>query len=215
MSTPTSATEWTITNVQVEETPQGAEVHLVKEAPDGQRDFHSFPLETLEWRAAEYDIDPADTDALIDIIVHEPFLPDAGDPANVYGDAAAAAGFVSPAVEARRGVAPLELMPTTLMSAETPELARGAHQARIANAKATRAHVKRPRGKGRKDPCKPLVDAWKTFVDAGELEAKRSAVSRKRAQLAGAAAERVARGGTGARRRARREPTPMLEVTDA
>lgn len=211
MATPT---EWTITTTEVQETPHGTEVHLVKESTDGRRDFHSFPLETLEWRAAEYDIDPADVDTLIDVIVHEPFVPDPGNPANVHADAAAAAGYVSPAVEARRGVAPLELMPTTLMSAETPALARGAHLARIADVKATRAHVKRPTGKGRTDPCRPLVDAWKGFVDEAELDAKRVAVARKRGQLADAAAGRAARGETGNRRRARREPL-ILEALDA
>lgn len=213
MATPATVTEWTITLSEVQETPDGTEVYLVKETPNGARDVHSFPLETLEWRAAEYDIDPADTDTLIDVIIHEPYMPDPGNPANVRSDAAAAAGYVSPAVEPRRGVGPLELMPTTLMSAETPALARGAHLARIADVKAIRAHVKRPTGKGRTDPCKPLVDAWKGFVDEAELEAKRAAVARKRGQLAAAAAGRAARGETGNRRRARREPLTMLETS--
>lgn len=38
---------------------------------------HKFPVDTLEWRAAEYGIDPADLDTLLDIVIHEPFL---GDP---------------------------------------------------------------------------------------------------------------------------------------
>lgn len=33
------------------------------------------PMDALEWRAAEYNIDPADIDTLIDIIVCEQFLP--------------------------------------------------------------------------------------------------------------------------------------------
>lgn len=35
---------------------------------------HVFPLVTLEWRAAEYDIDPADVDTLLDIVLAEPYL---------------------------------------------------------------------------------------------------------------------------------------------
>lgn len=35
---------------------------------------HLFPLETLEWRAAEYGIDPADTATLLDIVLTEPHL---------------------------------------------------------------------------------------------------------------------------------------------
>ena len=54
---------------------------------------------------------------------------------------AAAAGYVAPAVEARAGVTALELMPTTLLSAETPQLAREAQLARIAHVKKTRAKV--------------------------------------------------------------------------
>lgn len=32
---------------------------------------HVFPQNTLEWRAAEYGIDPADVDALLDVVLHE------------------------------------------------------------------------------------------------------------------------------------------------
>jgi hypothetical protein len=35
---------------------------------------HTFPLDTLEWRAAEYGIDPADTATLLDIVLAEPYL---------------------------------------------------------------------------------------------------------------------------------------------
>lgn len=35
---------------------------------------HVLPEDTLEWRAAEYGIDPADLNALLDIVLWEPFL---------------------------------------------------------------------------------------------------------------------------------------------
>lgn len=35
---------------------------------------HTFPPDTLEWRAAEYGIDPADTATLLDIVLAEPHL---------------------------------------------------------------------------------------------------------------------------------------------
>lgn len=38
------------------------------------RHVHLFPLDTLEWRAAEYGVDPADTATLLDIVLAEPFL---------------------------------------------------------------------------------------------------------------------------------------------
>jgi hypothetical protein len=36
--------------------------------------IHAFPYDTLEWRAAEYDIDPSDVDTLMDIVLAEPYL---------------------------------------------------------------------------------------------------------------------------------------------
>lgn len=44
--------------------------------PDGTVHLHAFPLETLEWRAAEYNIPLDDVPALVDVIVHERFLAD-------------------------------------------------------------------------------------------------------------------------------------------
>jgi hypothetical protein len=35
---------------------------------------HVFPKDALEWRAAEYEIDPGDVDTLLGIILYEPFL---------------------------------------------------------------------------------------------------------------------------------------------
>ena len=35
---------------------------------------HTFPTDTLEWRAAEYGIDPSDVDTLMDIVLAEPYL---------------------------------------------------------------------------------------------------------------------------------------------
>jgi hypothetical protein len=37
---------------------------------------HVFPADVLEWRAAEYDIDPSDVDTLLDIVLAEPYLTD-------------------------------------------------------------------------------------------------------------------------------------------
>lgn len=32
---------------------------------------HLFPKDTLEWRAAEYGLDPSDVDGLLDVVLHE------------------------------------------------------------------------------------------------------------------------------------------------
>lgn len=48
--------------------------------PDGNIANHLMPTVTLEWRAAEYGVDPTDVDTLLDIILHEPHMPTVDDP---------------------------------------------------------------------------------------------------------------------------------------
>ncbi|MFE9391715.1 hypothetical protein [Streptomyces sp. NPDC006784] len=206
------AEDWTITESGTKETTHGTEVYLVKEDSLGERQYHSFPMETLEWRAAEYGIDPTDFDTLIDVIAHEPYLDDPSDPAAVLADPATARGFVSPAVEPRAGIAPLELVPTTLLNAESVELARGAHLERIAHVKQTRARVTRGKAKAKgktADPCAPVAAAWAEFMDRGEIDAKRAIVDRTRRKAAASARRRADRGETGLPKRARTPRTPM------
>lgn len=40
----------------------------------------TFPEDILEWRAAEYGIDPEDKETLLDIVLYEPLLPDDDQP---------------------------------------------------------------------------------------------------------------------------------------
>lgn len=48
--------------------------------PDGSRCQHTFPVDTLEWRAAEYGLDPSDVDTLLEVVLAEPHLdPDPDD----------------------------------------------------------------------------------------------------------------------------------------
>lgn len=51
------------------------------------RGRHVFPDDALEWRAAEYDIDPADTDTLLDMVLWEPHLPEPDQPELLLHDA--------------------------------------------------------------------------------------------------------------------------------
>lgn len=39
-----------------------------------QRRCHMFPASTLAWRAAEYGIDPSDSQTLLDVVLHEPHM---------------------------------------------------------------------------------------------------------------------------------------------
>jgi hypothetical protein len=109
-------------------------VHQVDQ--DGAGFAHIFPKDTLEWRAAEYGV--ADADELLDLILHEPHLPDVPD----RDDAAARVGLVTSSRP--------DAEPITLFNAASTADARDAHRLRIAAAKQATAHV-RPAAKG-KDP---------------------------------------------------------------
>lgn len=49
------------------------EIHVQLEG--GGKIMHLMPKEALHWRAAEYGIDPTDVDTLMEVLLHEPFLP--------------------------------------------------------------------------------------------------------------------------------------------
>jgi hypothetical protein len=108
---------------------------------DGSKLNHVFPVDALAWRAAEYDIDLADTATLLDIVLHEPHMP---DPSHVDPPAAAAIGPAG--------------VPTTLATAASRADARAAHLARIEH---TKKHIIRiaPSATGRgTDPLRKIHD---------------------------------------------------------
>jgi hypothetical protein len=47
--------------------------------PDGASHMHIIPHSTWEWRCAEYGIDPDDMDTLLDVVLHEPWIPQPDD----------------------------------------------------------------------------------------------------------------------------------------
>ncbi|TMR97523.1 hypothetical protein [Nonomuraea basaltis] len=47
--------------------------------PDGVAHVHIIPHSTFEWRCAEYGIDPDDMDTLLDVVLHEPWIPSSDD----------------------------------------------------------------------------------------------------------------------------------------
>ncbi len=101
-----------------------------------------FPTSALEWRAAEYDIDPdapGGIDLIIDMLLHEPFVPDPIE--HRHTDPAAAKGFTAPSTQAIHGLAVGESAPVTLHNAPDRATARAAHLERIAHAKRTRVSV--------------------------------------------------------------------------
>jgi hypothetical protein len=106
-------------------------IHKVDE--DGQGLGHIFAKDTLEWRAAEYGLD--DVDELLDMVLHEPHLPDEPD----RDDAALRAGFIT---STRPGAEPI-----TLFNAASTTDALAAHRLRIADVKKARARVSPAKGR--------------------------------------------------------------------
>lgn len=57
-------------------------VYLVTE--DGKSGVHIFPHSTFEWRSAAHGIDPDDIDSLLEVILHESFIPNPHDPLTAH-----------------------------------------------------------------------------------------------------------------------------------
>lgn len=107
--------------------------------PDGNGHHYLFPQDSLLSRAAEYGIDPKDTETLLDIIMHEQFVtPD--------DDEKALPDMKSPALTNQGRHRKGDLVPTDLFNAATIDDARAAHLARIDYAKKTKAQVSMPKG---------------------------------------------------------------------
>lgn len=160
------------------ETPCWA-VDMMK--PDGTPHRHVFPKDTLAWRAAEYGIDPADTEQLMDIVLHEPWAPHPDDALTAAEDPVLAAGMLAPAVASRGTVAAGDPVPTTLYTARTTAEAREAHLMRISYAKA-RVRVTGPQGKGGSSPLGKILD---TAIDPQDVAARAAWVDANRRRLQG------------------------------
>lgn len=100
---------------------------IIYDKGDGTVHLQVMPQSILLSRAAEYDIDPTDTDTLIDMVLHEPFM----------------------APEEGSGL-------PALFSAPSVSSAREAHLARIAHAKENRVSAvsakRKAKGAGVSDP---------------------------------------------------------------
>ncbi|MFJ4189425.1 hypothetical protein [Kitasatospora sp. NPDC089509] len=113
-----------------------------QQRPDGDHHITVFPVSSLEWRAAEYNIDhttPEGIDTILDMLLHEPWIPDPRK--NQHADPAAAQGLTAPATEAAPGLEAWEPAPVNLLTAPDRATARQAHLERIAHAKRTRVTV--------------------------------------------------------------------------
>lgn len=143
---------------------QGARwcVHYIDQDSNGGG--HVFPAETVDWRAAEYGL--TDIDEILDVILHEPHLPDTVD----RDDAALRAGWVTSYAAGAE--------PVTLFTAASTVDAYAAHRIRIDDTKVRRTLVTAP-GKGRN----PLDVIRRQGVDLASMRAKRELVDTHRWQL--------------------------------
>ncbi|MFF8482319.1 hypothetical protein [Streptomyces antibioticus] len=78
---------------------------------DGKPHAHLMPTIALDWRAAEYGIDPTDVDTLLEVLLHEPFMEQAED------EAGQQTGWADGSID--------------LLSAENTDVARRAHLDRV------------------------------------------------------------------------------------
>lgn len=150
--------------------------------PDGTLHRHVFPKVTLENLAAEYGIDPAAVDDLLDIALHQPFAPNPDDP----DDPAGAAGMLSPALVSRGTARKGDLIPTTLFTAADTKTAREAHLVRIEHTKQHRVRVVPP--KAGRDPLSAIRQAH--GIDPDRVAVKAAAIEERRAIAQGRAPRR-------------------------
>ena len=130
------ADNYTVTRVrEYYPNPMTACWQLMILKPDGYGHGMAFPKATLEYRAGEYGIDPEDTETLLDIVLHEPFLPDLSDPASHATDPAWQLGVKGRAPYSLGRIRAGDTVPADLWTAASINDARTAHLTRIDHVK--------------------------------------------------------------------------------
>jgi len=146
--------EYSVTDVETVLSSHGTECWRVTTLrPDGKIHCHVFPKDTLQNRAAEYGIDPADRETLMDIVLHEPYMVSPLD--QLYDeteDPVAKAGLVGPArtvvqnIRTGRVIKPGEDMPVHCFNTDEAT-ARRAHLMRLESCKRERIRISDPGNK--------------------------------------------------------------------
>ncbi|WP_328494098.1 hypothetical protein OHS59_16185 [Streptomyces sp. NBC_00414] len=163
-----AAQERLITGVAKVRNDAGKEFWLVTMSLSGGLEHqHIFPIEALEWRAAEYGIDPADVDTLLDLILHESEIP---DPAQNRDDAALRKGWVTSTDS--------DAEPVTLFRCASASEARTAHMLRVKDVKQNKVCVVEREGS-----LDAIREDYLAFMDVGQVAAKAAFVDRHRSEL--------------------------------
>lgn len=167
--------------------------HVGLTRPDGARGVHIFPASIFAQYAAELDIDPADADTLLDVVLHEPYIPQEspGRPPAQTLLVATPDGVKEPAA-ALKATAEGSGERLTPFTAATLAHAREAHLERIARAK-ERVQIVPPaaktsagaRGRAR-TPADPLqvIRQHIARIDPDELAERRRMVDQARREHA-------------------------------
>ncbi|MEV0617556.1 hypothetical protein AB0I81_29840 [Nonomuraea sp. NPDC050404] len=161
--------------------PMGAEplwgLKMVR--PDGESMLGMMPHSTMEWRAAEYCIDPDDIDTILDVILHEPWIPAADDP------------FAAQNPKLAEVIDQIRDMPTCWTRGVSDQDRRDACLAKIALVKESIARVDPAPladrqgalafvGSDRAAPSDPLAPVKATRLDPIRVESRRLAVEWQR-----------------------------------
>lgn len=153
--------QWNITGVEEYILGNGVECWVVMNVNErGEKWPHGFPKFTLEQRIAEYDLDPTDAAGALEMVLHEPHIPDPVDFRNFANDAAAKAGLKVASKRQLTGVRMGVTVPVHLGNAPDRATARQAHQARVAEVK-TRFKINSGKGAGilsKGDTTDPLLE---------------------------------------------------------
>jgi hypothetical protein len=99
---------------------------IICRKPDDTFHYHFMPKVILENLAAEYRIDPRDIDTLLDVALHQSFVPNPLGP-GMSTDVAAAAGMTAPAVITSGTIRRGDMVPLTLYNSPSTAQARAAH----------------------------------------------------------------------------------------
>lgn len=137
-----------------------------------------LPKTALQNRAAEYGIDPADIETLLDMVLHEPYIPDPTDPRNHEEDPAAKKGMRAKSWKSQGRIRKGQLVPAWLYNSDSIDQARRAHLARVDHCKANRVRVVSPKGS---DPLDIIREQY--APDPGQIQALRQHVVATRQRL--------------------------------
>ncbi|MFI6317268.1 hypothetical protein ACIBG8_07105 [Nonomuraea sp. NPDC050556] len=145
----------------------------------GNAKLHLFPHITFEWRCAEYGFDPDDIATILDVILHEPWIPNADDPLALTDERAA------------KILADIHGLPTCWTPGVSDETRRQAHLTRIAAVKSHSARLEPETLTMRQGvidylgidatlPEDPLAPLHQTRLDPIRVEARKLALARYR-----------------------------------